>query len=375
MNKERNSNFEMLRIISMFFIVLYHVILHGNIIGNVVNPNLKIIFEFIMLITLVHVDSYVLVTGYFQSKSSFKQSKLLSILIQCLFYRVLIVFLLYIFKIRTFSNLEIFYAIFPLNLNEYWFIGNYLILYCLSPYINKFIDNITKQEYQKTLLILTIIFSVIPYLTGNIAVNNSGFTLYNFIYLYLIGAYIRRYPLEDSYFLKRFSKQLLKIMYILIFIFCVVINYCISATAKTMLYTNSVLSVIATWCITMTKAYSNPFIIVQTIAYFAYFKTLNIKSKFINIISSLTLGVYLIHDNNYIRDILYKWTKIDIPGISSGKFIFYAIGIAICIFVICLFIELIRKIIFNTIKRLKISKIIRNKYYNTIKDIYIKEIN
>lgn len=373
MKEERNSNFELLRIISMFFIVLGHTIIHGNIINNTINPSIKVIFEIIMLILIVHVNSYILVTGYFQSKSTFKQSKLWQILVQCLFYRIVIVFLLAILKVKTFNAVELFHAIFPLNLNEYWFIGNYLMLYCLSPFINKFINNITKKDYQKTLIVLTIIFSIIPYLTGNIAINNTGYTLYNFIYLYLLGAYIRRYPIEESYLFKRCSKQLLKIIYLLIFIFCVIINYSISTTANVLLQTNRIFAEMANWSITMTRAYSNPIIIIQSLAYFAYFQTLNVKSKFINKLSTLTLGVYLIHDNNHIREVLYKWTNIDIPNISSYSFILYAIGIALGIFITCLIVELIRKLLFKGINSLKISKKIREKYYNTIKDIYIKE--
>lgn len=37
MKQERNSNYELMRIISMFMIVVYHIILHGNVLGNYQN--------------------------------------------------------------------------------------------------------------------------------------------------------------------------------------------------------------------------------------------------------------------------------------------------------------------------------------------------
>ena len=72
--QERNSNFELLRIIAMLFIVLYHIIIHGQVLGNSVNAGLSIIIYLVMYMTLVHVNSFILLTGFFQSTGKFKQS-------------------------------------------------------------------------------------------------------------------------------------------------------------------------------------------------------------------------------------------------------------------------------------------------------------
>ena len=99
MNKDRISNYELLRIVSMFFIVMYHAIHHGNVINNCLNEGLKVILEFIMLVLVVHVNSFVLVTGYFQSKSNFKQSKLWSIINANWFYKSIIIIIFLILQI------------------------------------------------------------------------------------------------------------------------------------------------------------------------------------------------------------------------------------------------------------------------------------
>ena len=123
MNKERASNYELLRIVSMFFIVMYHTIHHGNVINNCLNEGLKVILEFIMLILVVHVNSFVLVTGFFQSKSNFKQSKLWSIINANWFYKALIIIVFFILQIEPITKLDLFINLFPLNLTEYWFIN------------------------------------------------------------------------------------------------------------------------------------------------------------------------------------------------------------------------------------------------------------
>ena len=135
--KERNSSYELMRIVSMFLIVLYHIIMHGKVLENCQNEGLKIIFEFIEFVTLVHVNSFILVTGYFQAESNFKQSKIWSLLSVNWFYRTLIVVLLIIFNVISIDKVTFIKEVFPINLNEYWFFKNYLLLYCLTPFIDK----------------------------------------------------------------------------------------------------------------------------------------------------------------------------------------------------------------------------------------------
>ena len=64
--RERNSNHELMRILSMFFIVLGHVFLFGKLLDTP-NKSMSIIYYFFEFILIVHVNSYVLVSGYYQS--------------------------------------------------------------------------------------------------------------------------------------------------------------------------------------------------------------------------------------------------------------------------------------------------------------------
>lgn len=371
MNKDRISNYELLRIVSMFFIVMYHAIHHGNVINNCLNEGLKVILEFIMLVLVVHVNSFVLVTGYFQSKSNFKQSKLWSIINANWFYKSIIIIIFLILQIEPISKLDLFINLFPLNLVEYWFINPYLILYCLSPFLNKLINSLDKKTYQKLIIVLFIILSIFPYITGNRIYQNDGFTLYNFIILYLIGAYLRIYPIKESYLFKRLTNNTFQILTIIIFILCVFINTSLSRGANTILGINSIFDFFASNIISMTRAYSNPIVIIQSIAFFSFFGTLTIKSKFINKVSKLTLGVYIIHDNYYIRRHIYKWIGLDGPLVISYKYIIYVFLATTIIYIGCSIIEWFRQLLFSRISKLKISKKLRENYYNYINNIYI----
>lgn len=367
--KERNSSYELMRIVSMFLIVLYHIILHGKVLENCQNEGLKIIFEFIEFVTLVHVNSFILVTGYYQVESNFKQSKIWSLLNANWFYRVLIVILLLTFNIVSIDKVSLIKEIFPINLNEYWFFKNYLLLYCLTPFINKEIEKLNKSTYQKMIIVSFIIFSIVPSVTGGSYFDNSGFTLYQFVFLYMVGAYLKKYPLSKSYIFKVMSKNMYKLILIFILFTCVFSNYILYKYSMSVSSVNTVLGEISSYVSRASTLYNNPFVIIQSICFFEYFGTLTIKNRYINKLASLVFGIYLIHDNNFSRGLIYAYLKINDGPIYSYKFIFYVFFIAVLIYAICAVIEYIRQKLFKKIYNFKLSKMIREKYYEFIKNV------
>lgn len=348
--KKRDSNFELLRVISMFLIVLYHVILHGHTINHCQIPIMKNILQIILYISIVHVNSFVLVTGYYQSKSNFNKKKVISILGTAIFYMAAIILILELQGALKLSPIEVVKELLLDNTDSYWFIKTYIFLYILSPYINKLISHLTKKEYQKLLVTLTILTSIIPFFSVHKIFSNNGYTLYSFIYLYLLGAYYRKYPITKEKRLKKYSTNKLRIILLSIFLSCVLLNYGILIISNIIANHTNYLTTLSNGLNHTKYDYSNPFIVIQSIAYFLFFNTLTIKSKIINSISKLTFGVYLIHDNIFVRQRLYMYLKIGDRIIYSYKFLIYIILIAISIFIVCCLIEEIRQIISKSAK-------------------------
>ena len=54
--KTRESNFELMRIISMFMIVLWHVIIHGRLLGSSTGLT-NLIYNLLLCVFIVHVNS------------------------------------------------------------------------------------------------------------------------------------------------------------------------------------------------------------------------------------------------------------------------------------------------------------------------------
>ena len=97
---KRESKFELLKIISMLMIIMYHFILHGKVLDNTTGT-LNEFMNFVRLLIVIHVNSFVLVTGYFQYNKKFKLSKVISLNNALVFYKILIMLVFLMFGLLT----------------------------------------------------------------------------------------------------------------------------------------------------------------------------------------------------------------------------------------------------------------------------------
>lgn len=353
--EKRESNFELLRIISMLFIILWHVIMHGGMLQTCQNEGLKICLNILQFIIVVHVNSFVLVSGYFQSKSKFKLSKFLTLVFQVIFYSSIIYLVGIKLGVVKNYNWGLILENFTFNsIGNYWFINTYLIVYIFSDYINKFINNLTKKDLKKFLIIGFIIFSIVPIISCGKLLDNTGYNFYHFIYMYILGAYLRLFPLDKSYHLKIFSVKKYRIFLGCLFFICVYLNYSFVIVSRELSNLNFIFDYVSNVFNYNSLNYSLPFVIIQSVVYFELFGTFHFKNKFINYISKYVFGVYLIHDNRIVRSNIYNFLGIN-KYFYTYKMLLYMFLITIFIFAGCIFIDVLRDKIFKIVLKLKRS--------------------
>lgn len=173
----------------MILIVMCHVLVHGKIIDNT-SGTIKLVSTYMNMLCLVHVNSFILVSVYYQCESKFNIKKVWNILISSWFYRIIII-LLITFMAVSLSKIEIIRnTLFLLN-NNYWFIGAYLIVCVLSPFINKFIKTLSKKQYYLLIILLFLLISVISNLNiPNIFLLDSNQVLSFILSIFIAGTII-----------------------------------------------------------------------------------------------------------------------------------------------------------------------------------------
>ena len=317
----RKSNIELLRILAMIMIIAHHYCLYGGW-NKITGLNLNnAILDFLVIGGKIGVAIFILIFGYFGVKSKFTLKKLIRLILQVVFYTV--IFETINIAINGWPGIkEVIKMCFPITFSVYWFMTAYCVLYLISPYINKLFNNLNKKELKRLLIIMGVLSCGV--ITTIFQVNRGINDLFVFVFLYILGAYISTYCKE-----KRFKYGLVVAIASYLLIFATQLIFEVK-------FTNHI-----NYFITL---YSLP-IITCAVMLVLYFKDVNIQSTVINTMASATLGVYLIHENKFVRSLL--WTKI----LKSDSFynkptlILHALGSILIIYVVCTIIELLRKFI------------------------------
>ena len=147
---KRLANIELLRIVAMLMVVMLHYLGKGELL-----PQMKFdmgiqgyIAWMLESLSVVAVNVYVLISGYFLVEGEFKAGKLGKIISQVLFYTILITVLAFSFGLVTKEELGVYNLIvqlFPFQLEQYWFMTSYLVLYILSPVLAAGVKVLSKK--------------------------------------------------------------------------------------------------------------------------------------------------------------------------------------------------------------------------------------
>lgn len=351
-----NSNYELLRVIAMIFIVIWHVIIHGNLIERTTGA-VNFVINAMLLFVIVHVNIFMLLTGYYQSKSKFKLKKLLQLILEIWFYNFTINTILYFSGLVEYSKIQYILKASFFDYTSYWYVQCYLIIYLLSPFLNRFINECDRVQLKKLILVLMGCFSFIPFLTGNLTYNTNGFNVLQYIMLYFVGSYIRKYDLNMR-FLCKFNVTQKRLIFILTFMLSWLINLMMNYFAVTLsTMDSSILNYLSQSMSSFKYYYSNPLVIIQALSLFLLFGTLSFSNKFINKLGGLMFGIYLIHESYGLKMKIYRWLGIYSETLIKSKVIFSKMVIAVLvIFLGSLLIEILRKLIFKLLDKLKVTK-------------------
>ena len=372
--KKRNSNFELMRIVSMLFIVIGHTLSWGGV-TDLSSETLKLLIYIVYALITVHVNSFILLTGYFQLQSKFKSRKVINLLFLMLFYRVFCLFLAWKIGWMQYDGIgSILLKLLPLSNFSYWYLNVYIVLYLLSPYLNIFINNIGKKKYDILLGILFIFCSIVTRVTmQEFLSNEDGYSLIQFIFMYLLGGYLKKYDSQISIKLKKrkIGTNSSAFVYFTIYFILGIIKFLLNYAGEVEKMPFGFLNILFKYSFDR-LIYDDPLVILQSIAYFLIFKNIKLNNKFVNLLSKGTNEVYLFHMNKSFRANLYLSLGLNLNfyALKSVSRIFFVVAE---IYLIGIFIYFVRKFIFKILSKSLILRKLNQKLENKcgLFDVYI----
>lgn len=320
--KARNSNIELLRILAMFMIVLYHITCHC-ITVQFTNPgamgreavdifNYPVFYSRLLIINSLMTFGgignavFILISGYFVANRDGADVNIKNISIKLLsqlgFASIMLVC---IPPVLHYLAPDIYINMFDATIfnSTSWFVGYYfLIVLCGALFLNKFLNGL---EYKKYLTFLLTTFAITQFSWSANLVNNLAnelTTLLLGIFLYSLGGFLRKFdPLKNVRVYIFFL--LIFIMYVLVWISgynateTSIENYYRSENADAFIQSIPYFD------------NSNIIIIIIAISLFEIISRIAIpENSVINFLGKSTFMIYLIHDNNLFYEI---WNLCD----------------------------------------------------------------
>jgi surface polysaccharide O-acyltransferase-like enzyme len=339
---KRNYGIDFLRILSMFMVVILHVLGQGGILKAAAPNSLTYWVAWLLEISCYcAVNCFALISGYVMYHSSAKVSKALGLWLQTFFYTILALLLFLVLKPEVIGIRVLVNAAFPITRKHYWYVSSYFGLLVLSPLLNSIIAYTQKKLLGAVLFVIWLLFSVLPHaLYADPYALIGGYSVIWLALLYLAGGYIGKYDVPDK--IKNYQAWLVvAVMIILTFLSKFVLENFPQHILHTAGFGNALIT------------YTSPSIALIAIMLLSIFS----KQRFgkwgvtlIGILAPASLGVYLIHTNElvwryFIADLFSHF--IDYHCIVMVLLILLS---AAGIYAVCTIIELIRIRLFKLLK-------------------------
>ena len=323
-HKERDSNIELLRIITCIGVILLHYNNPG--IGGAMKFCQPLGWKSITIyvgetLFIGAVDMFMLISGYFTyPKTSVNLRKVGRLLLHVTVIR----FLRYLVMnpVAKMTALGLFRALLPLN----FFVITYCAVQIISPYINLLLQKLDRRSTWIFLLVIFLIFSVWPtgvdYFNRLTNLDNNdlstiarggsgkGYTFVNYTLLYCVGAVLRKQMPEI-----RTGKLLLAL-----------------ACSFGMIFAPGYFLYLRGDYINIIYSYCNPFVIVFCAAEFLLFLKWKLGNiKVINRIAAASFTVYLIGNHVLIP------RKALIEKAASGPWVGFMANVAVtCLLILAI---------------------------------------
>lgn len=274
--KTRDSNMELLRIVSMLMVLGVHIDgaslnlpqLHGN---WFLATSRDVWQLFVEALCIIGVNCFTLISGYFGIRLRLKSMGVY--LFQCIFYAVGIYSVFCLLTPGTFSWEEWGESWLVLTHTDLWYVPAYFCLMLLAPFINAGFSAM-KRTASLWITVGFMIYNVWAGWWWEGKFNPSGYTVIQLVMMYMIGRCVAAYT---DIFAKLSRKGL------------------IIGSLATFLLMSFLTGWYAGWNPAKAYAYNCPMVIISSVAFLLLFSTLRFRSRAVNYIAKSAFAVYLLH--------------------------------------------------------------------------------
>lgn len=262
LKKERDSNFELLRIVAIAGIVIHHFLIA---LGQTDYPSGQARGgDFINAFVVMGVNCFVLISGYYGIRLKAEKVFRLLFTIGCVvgidyaLYRLCPLFFNFGYAAST---------VVPFMRGSNWFITSYFGLMFVTPVLNRAIQNSTKRELRCGVACFSVPM-FLGYFFNSGVLNANGYCCLHLMFVYLIGACLRNTTVPAG---RKFFAA---------YAVCALAAFAVARVFKGGF---------------TAFAYNSPQILLASVFFFLSFKNIKLQSRLINRLAGAVFTTFLLH--------------------------------------------------------------------------------
>lgn len=330
---ERNYGIDLLRVISMFYVVVLHTLGIGGILNaDEIGPSQFRISNFLEAWAFCAVDIFALISGYVSYRENGKKVNVSGWIVmwfQVVFYNVGGALVHKMIDPSAVSASYIKGRFLPLTYGSYWYFNAYTGLLVLMPLLNAGLNHCSEKTLKRITAIIIILFSLMNLRRDRFGLE-GGYSVLWIVSLYLLGAMIKKFGMEKS--VKGYHA-------VIIIVACNILTWAQMMDGPSVLY-------------------KTPSVLISSIFYLIVFSKLKASPKVQKLISFLSAGafaVYLLNCQNDIWLCILEDRFAYLAKRPPAELFFHVIGFSLAFLIAAILIDHIRIKLFELLRVKKLA--------------------
>ena len=300
----RESNFELLRCLAMFMVLVIHanfISLPRPVASDLATVPMATVSRYLVeSLGIVSVNVFVLISGWFRVKTDTR--RVLKFVFQILFFWIG-GYLACLLAKTTEPSLTGFLHCFFFTKWD-WYIKAYLVLFIIAPILNTFVDHASEMQLRNVVIAFFLFQSTYSWIGGGSRFFVSSYGPLSFIGLYLLAQYVRGISGKG----RRTPFDFPKYVDLLIFLASAILN-----TVFALILIDE-----DRFMLNLVYAYCSPLVILSALYLLLFFSKLEMRrNSFINWVGASSFAVYLLHSQYDIRQ-LFNQAVINLDSSFHG---------------------------------------------------------